>query len=60
MATMAGLLGVRLDKVGHYRLGDPTVPITATTVRAAWRIVALAMLLAVALCAAAIAARGAL
>jgi adenosylcobinamide-phosphate synthase len=58
MATMAGLLGVRLDKVGHYRLGDPMAPITAATIRTAWRIVAVAMLLSVALCAAAIAARG--
>jgi adenosylcobinamide-phosphate synthase len=58
MATMAGLLGVRLDKIGHYRLGDPTRPLSPATIRAAWRIVALAMLLAVLLCAAAIAARG--
>jgi adenosylcobinamide-phosphate synthase len=59
MATIAGLLGVRLDKVGHYRLGDPAVAITPGTIRAAWRIVALAMVLAVILCAVAIAARGA-
>jgi adenosylcobinamide-phosphate synthase len=60
MATMAGLLGVRLDKVGHYRLGDAEVAVTAATIRAAWRLAALAMVLAVVLCAAAIAARGAL
>ncbi|HUQ02413.1 MAG TPA: adenosylcobinamide-phosphate synthase CbiB [Kofleriaceae bacterium] len=60
MATMAGLLGVRLDKVGHYRLGDPTVAVTAATIRSAWRIVALAMVLAVLSCAAAIAVRGAI
>jgi adenosylcobinamide-phosphate synthase len=59
MATMAGLLGVRLDKVGHYRLGDAEVAVTAATIRAAWRLAALAMVLAVVLCAAAIAARGA-
>ena len=60
MATMAGLLGVQLDKVGHYQLGDATVAITPATIRAAWRIAALAMGLAVVLCAAAIAAGGAL
>ena len=57
MATMAGLLGVRLDKPGHYALGDPTVAITPAAITAAWRIVAIAMLAAVALCAAAVAAR---
>lgn len=59
MATMAGLLGVRLDKPGHYTLGDPTVEITPAAIAAAWRIVVVAMFAAVALCAAAIAARSA-
>jgi adenosylcobinamide-phosphate synthase len=42
MAVMAGLLGVRLEKVGHYRLGDPGGPVTAETIGTAWRIAALA------------------
>jgi adenosylcobinamide-phosphate synthase len=29
MAAMAGALGVRLEKVGHYRLGDPARPVEA-------------------------------
>jgi adenosylcobinamide-phosphate synthase len=28
MAVMAGLLGVQLEKSGHYRLGDPTEPLS--------------------------------
>lgn len=28
MATLAGALGVELEKVGHYRLGDATRPVT--------------------------------
>lgn len=58
MATMAGLLGVRLDKPGHYRLGDPGAPVTPATIDAAWRIVAVTLAAAALLCAAAIAARG--
>jgi adenosylcobinamide-phosphate synthase len=46
MAAMAGLLGVALEKVGHYRLGDPTHPLSARTIRAAWRIALAAMLMA--------------
>jgi adenosylcobinamide-phosphate synthase len=41
MATMAGLLGVRLEKPGVYVLGDPTHPLTPATVRAAWQMVVL-------------------
>jgi adenosylcobinamide-phosphate synthase len=39
MAAMAGLLGIRLEKLGHYRLGDATRPIEATDITRAWRIV---------------------
>lgn len=46
MAAMAGLLGVELEKVGHYRLGDAEAPVTAATVGAAWRLVAVAFVLA--------------
>ena len=45
MAAMAGLLGVELEKVGHYRLGDPIEPLGPATIRAAWRIVATAILI---------------
>jgi adenosylcobinamide-phosphate synthase len=46
MAAMAGLLGVQLEKVGQYRLGDPVRPVTAETISAAWRIASLAALAA--------------
>jgi adenosylcobinamide-phosphate synthase len=46
MATMAGLLGVELEKVGHYRLGDAQHPVDAGTIIAAWRIAFVAMVLA--------------
>jgi adenosylcobinamide-phosphate synthase len=42
MATMAGLLSVRLEKVGHYQLGDADEPLTPDHIRVAWRIVQLA------------------
>jgi adenosylcobinamide-phosphate synthase len=48
MAAMAGLLGVTLEKVGHYRLGDGDEP-TAATIRTAWRVVVLTGALAAAL-----------
>ena len=48
MAAMAGLLGVTLEKVGHYRLGDGDEP-TATTIGTAWRVVVLTGALAAAL-----------
>jgi adenosylcobinamide-phosphate synthase len=54
MATMAGLLGVQLEKIGHYRLGDPGEPLVAAQIDRAWRIVTLAACvgggLALALC----------
>ena len=42
MAAMAGLLGVRLEKAGHYRLGDAHRPLEPTHIATAWRIVRLA------------------
>ncbi|MBM2809245.1 MAG: cobD-2 [Chloroflexi bacterium] len=33
MAAMAGALGVQLEKVGHYRLGDPQAERTPSTIR---------------------------
>jgi adenosylcobinamide-phosphate synthase len=49
MATMAGLLGVRLEKAGHYRLGDADQALAPRHIDAAWRIVQLAGGLGVAL-----------
>jgi adenosylcobinamide-phosphate synthase len=42
MAAMAGLLGIELAKEGHYRLGDPEVPLAPVMIAASWRIVTLA------------------
>ncbi len=42
MATMAGLLGVRLEKSGHYQLGDACDPLVPRKIEAAWHIVQLA------------------
>ena len=42
MATMAGLLRVKLSKPGHYELGDATAPLGPTTIDEAWRTVKLA------------------
>jgi adenosylcobinamide-phosphate synthase len=39
MAAMAGLLGIRLEKTGHYALGDATRPIEGGDITRAWRIV---------------------
>lgn len=54
MATMAGLIGVELEKVDHYKLGDPTRACDAACVEAAWKIVqaaaALALAASLALC----------
>ena len=49
MATMAGLLGVCLSKPGHYRLGDEGRAVTFEDIDRAWRVVAVAAALAVAL-----------
>lgn len=58
MAAMAGLLGVELEKLGHYRLGDPLRPVGAETIAAAWRIAFLATLAAAAIGVAVAAAGG--
>jgi adenosylcobinamide-phosphate synthase len=50
MATMAGLLGVRLEKPGHYVLGDAHSALDTTQITAAWHIVAFASVGALALC----------
>jgi adenosylcobinamide-phosphate synthase len=42
MAAMAGLLRVRLEKAGHYRLGDADAVLAPHHIRLAWRIVQLA------------------
>lgn len=42
MAAMAGALGVELEKVGHYRLGDPRAAVDTRTIARADRLVALA------------------
>ena len=44
MAAMAGLLGLRLEKEGHYALGDAGREPRAADIAAAWRIVSLASL----------------
>ena len=48
MATMAGLLGVELEKQGHYRLGDRVEPLDAKKIDGAWRLVVVASGLALA------------
>lgn len=45
MAAMAGLLGVRLEKRGHYALGDPREPLSPAKIGDAWRIVQLSFAL---------------
>ena len=51
MAAMAGLLGVRLAKEGHYALGDARRPLATTDITLAWRVVSIASLAALALAA---------
>jgi len=46
MATMAGLLGVTLEKPGHYRLGDGASAVEPADIERAWRIVSVASALA--------------
>ncbi|HEU4734837.1 MAG TPA: adenosylcobinamide-phosphate synthase CbiB [Kofleriaceae bacterium] len=48
MAAMAGLLGVTLEKVDHYQLGDGPAP-SAATIALAWRAARVAAALAAAL-----------
>ncbi|MEO8181919.1 MAG: adenosylcobinamide-phosphate synthase CbiB [Deltaproteobacteria bacterium] len=45
MAAMAGLLGVRLEKPGHYGLGDARVALAGPHISTAWRVVRLAFAL---------------
>jgi adenosylcobinamide-phosphate synthase len=56
MAAMAGLLGVRLEKAGHYALGDARISLTEPLIGDAWRVVRLTFALT-ALSALALAAR---
>ncbi|MCS6906475.1 MAG: adenosylcobinamide-phosphate synthase CbiB [Anaerolineales bacterium] len=49
MSAMAGALGVELEKVGHYRLGQGLTPPTARDIRRAVRLMHRAVLLGVAL-----------
>lgn len=56
MAAMAGLLGVELEKRGHYRLGDATAPLQRGLIDDACRIVGLAAALFTALAALALGA----
>ncbi len=60
MSAMAGALGVELEKVGHYRLGEPGGPPRPADLRRAMRIVAGAMGLAAGLAGAALAVAAAL
>jgi adenosylcobinamide-phosphate synthase len=57
MAAMAGLLGVELEKRGHYRLGDPIHGLAAHTIDRAWRTARVSVCLAAALFVALIGAR---
>lgn len=45
MAVMAGLLGVQLEKAGHYRLGDPLEPLSVGKIREACAVLAIAALM---------------
>ena len=45
MAVMAGLLGVQLEKAGHYRLGDPLEPLEVGKIREACGVLAVAALM---------------
>ena len=58
MAAIAGSLGVELEKVGHYRLGDPIEPLAPRQVDRALRVVGGALALAAVLTAILSAIRG--
>jgi adenosylcobinamide-phosphate synthase len=58
MAAMAGLLGVRLEKAGHYALGDEREPIQTAHVTKAWRVVSFASTAALVVTAFVVAVRG--
>jgi adenosylcobinamide-phosphate synthase len=57
MAAMAGVLGVELEKRGHYTLGDPIEPLAPAQIDVAWRLTRLAAALAVLLTAGILEAR---
>jgi len=57
MAAMAGLLGVVLEKPGHYRLGEPAALLQPATIETASRVVGLCACLAAAFMALAIGVR---
>ncbi|MHB9090018.1 MAG: cobalamin biosynthesis protein [Chloroflexota bacterium] len=57
MSAMAGALGVRLEKVGHYRLGDGRGALTADTIAQANRLATSTMMLAAILAAVVLAVR---
>jgi adenosylcobinamide-phosphate synthase len=58
MSAMAGLLGVRLEKAGHYALGDARRPIEARDITRAWRLVSVTAFGAVIVTAALLAVAG--
>jgi adenosylcobinamide-phosphate synthase len=49
MAAMAGLLGVELEKEGHYRLGDAVEPLSIAKIADARRVLRVAAILTVAM-----------
>lgn len=57
MAAMAGILGVELEKKGHYALGDRIEPIGVGKIEEAWRLVKVTAFLAVAFYVAVLGAR---
>ncbi|HZR82272.1 MAG TPA: adenosylcobinamide-phosphate synthase CbiB [Candidatus Binatia bacterium] len=60
MAAMAGLLGVALEKPGHYRLGDGRAPLVPATIDRAWAMAAAALAAGALLAAAGLVAAAAL
>jgi adenosylcobinamide-phosphate synthase len=58
MAVMAGLLGVELEKAGHYRLGDPVESLSVAKIGEARRMLGIAAALAVGVASAWIGAGG--
>lgn len=58
MATMAGLLGVRLVKAGHYELGDPRHALSAADITAAWRLASVAAVFALGVASVVLGVRG--
>jgi adenosylcobinamide-phosphate synthase len=50
MSAMAGALGIRLEKMGYYQLGDPLVPLTPDKIKQAIKIMHLVALCMLILC----------